>query len=134
MITSVELYLFMSVFVTLGPSFKVTAECEVFNVVLSIVNVSCVSISSCDCAEAVEENRVQAEERGNKLKQLLVKTKKELADSRKQVGTCQIVLITSVCLMTPTERRPEILMSPPCLGSQGCQYDPTFLYLSFYSA
>ena len=31
----------------------------------------------------MEENRSQAEERGNKLKQLLVKTKKELADSRK---------------------------------------------------
>ena len=39
----------------------------------------------CFLTEAVEENRVQAEERGNKLKQLLVKTKKELADLHKQV-------------------------------------------------
>ncbi|XP_070173480.1 GRIP and coiled-coil domain-containing protein 2-like [Littorina saxatilis] len=34
--------------------------------------------------ESVDESRAQAEERGNKLKQLLVKTKKDLADLRKQ--------------------------------------------------
>ena len=42
-------------------------------------------------SDAVEENRVQAEERGNKLKQLLLKTKKELADSRKQARNNEIV-------------------------------------------
>lgn len=33
--------------------------------------------------DAVEEQRVQAEERGNKLKQLLVKAKKDIADAKK---------------------------------------------------
>ena len=36
--------------------------------------------------ETVEEQHVQAEERGNKLKQLLVKAKKDLADAKKLVG------------------------------------------------
>ena len=36
--------------------------------------------------ETVEEQHIQAEERGNKLKQLLVKTKKDLADAKKLVS------------------------------------------------
>ena len=35
--------------------------------------------------EAVETQRGQAEERSNKMKQLLMKTKKELADAKKMV-------------------------------------------------
>lgn len=34
-------------------------------------------------SDAVEEQRVQAEDRGNKLKQLLVKAKKDIADAKK---------------------------------------------------
>ena len=34
----------------------------------------------------MEEQHIQAEERGNKLKQLLVKTKKDLADAKKLVS------------------------------------------------
>ena len=37
--------------------------------------------------DAVEEQHTQAEERANKLKQLLVKAKKDLTDAKKLVGT-----------------------------------------------
>jgi len=37
--------------------------------------------------DSVDEQRVQADDRGNKLKQMLVKTKKELADSKKWVSS-----------------------------------------------
>ena len=37
----------------------------------------------CCCLDAAEAQRLQSEDRGNKLKQLLVKTKKDLAEAKK---------------------------------------------------
>ena len=40
-----------------------------------------------------------------------------------------IVLSINGLKQINAEGRAAILMSPPCLESQGCQFDPTFLYL-----
>ena len=45
-------------------------------------------ITWCFAVDASQSQYLQAEDRGNKLKQLLVQTKKDLADSKKRVR-CQ---------------------------------------------
>lgn len=52
----------------------------------------CVCICACVCAfvsaEALKSQLDQGEEKSSKMKQLLVKTKKDLADAKKQVCVC----------------------------------------------
>ena len=47
------------------------------------------------------------------------------------VGPDALSTLVSLAINTPRPPREAggFLMSPPCLESQGCQFDPTFLYL-----
>jgi len=49
--------------------------------------------------ETAEGQYAQAEEHGNKLKQLLLKTKKDLADAKKLVQYFYLLLLTVVIYM-----------------------------------
>lgn len=64
-----------------------------FSVLLICV---CVSVS----AEALKLQQDQGEEKTSKIKQLLVKTKKDLADAKKQVCvcTCDRLSLTVCCI------------------------------------
>lgn len=64
-----------------------------------------VHIYVCLCAfvstEALKSQLDQGEEKTSKMKQLLVKTKKDLADAKKQV--CSVCVCMCVCLCVPQD-------------------------------
>lgn len=61
------------------------------------------------CVVSVESQQQQAEERAGKLKQILVKTKKDLADARKVVSHQVIINLSGLFYAFPDSLSPKLV-------------------------